>query len=188
MFTELGICKIDIDIIVAHPSNHSGLHLVWNTHSRISKEIAQAHIAEWSALSPPVTANTPTHPGPIDLDTPDELALRVLLLGIAHRSAGDFTSSRSFLTDAYDRRAAVTVSTWIAGVAMFELAVLDLKEVDANQAEKETWIKALSAASGKLDQAMSLATSSTDLSSRLDSRIAMLRDEIATKREMLGIV
>lgn len=71
---------------------------------------------------------------------------------------------------------------------MFELAVLDLKEAEARQSAKDAWAMALSAASDKLDQAMALATSSTDLSSRLDSRIAMLRDEIATKREMLGML
>lgn len=49
-------------------------------------------------------------------------------------------------------------------------------------------MKALSAASDKLEQAMALATNSTDLSSRLDSRIALLKDEIAMKREMLGII
>jgi len=34
---------------------------------------------------------------------------------------------------------------------------------------------------------LSLATSSVDLSSRLDSRIAMLRDEIALKKDMVGV-
>ena len=40
----------------------------------------------------------------------------------------------------------------------------------------------------KLDKALGLATQQVDLSSRLDSRIAMLKDEITLKREMLGIV
>lgn len=146
------------------------------------------HIAEWSVLSPSTTGTASPKPGHVNLDTPDELALRALLLGIVHRVAGRFSSSRSFLADAHDRRAAITVSTWIPGVAMFELAVLDLKEAEARQSAKDAWVMALSAASDKLDQAMALATSSTDLSSRLDSRIAMLRDEIATKREMLGML
>ena len=38
----------------------------------------------------------------------------------------------------------------------------------------------------RLDRALALAPQSVDLSSRLDTRISMLRDEIATKREMLG--
>jgi hypothetical protein len=39
----------------------------------------------------------------------------------------------------------------------------------------------------KLDVAMDLSTNSVDLSSRLDSRIAILKDEITTKLEILGI-
>lgn len=52
---------------------------------------------------------------------------------------------------------------------------------------KSNWVEALKSASHKLDTALGLATSSVDLSSRLDSRIAMLRDEIATKRDLLGV-
>jgi hypothetical protein len=124
------------------------------------------------------------------------------------------------------------VSTWIPGLAMFEMAVLDLRIVEARErragvgagagagavdvdvenenekgtadVERETgdlekgtdwertgrgeWERALVNASEKLDMAMSLATSTVDMSSRLDSRVTMLRDEITTKREMLGLV
>jgi len=48
------------------------------------------------------------------------------------------------------------------------------------------WTEVLKAACVKLDLALDLATN-VDLSSRLDSRIAMLKDEIATKRETHGI-
>ena len=48
---------------------------------------------------------------------------------------------------------------------------------------------AIKKADEELDKALALATSSnSDLSSRLDSRIAMLKDEMAMKKEMLGIV
>jgi hypothetical protein len=91
---------------------------------------------------------------------------------------------------------------------MFELAVLDLKEaedrvavgdVDIKKEGDETvvdgyedtnrvwWTEALQAAYVKLDCALDLTTN-VDLSSRLDSRIAILKDEIATKREILGIL
>ena len=40
-------------------------------------------------------------------------------------------------------------------------------------------------ASEKLDKAMSLSGQSIDMSSRLDMRVSMLRDELATKREMV---
>lgn len=130
-------------------------------------------------------------------DTADELAIRSLLLGIIHRTAGDFAGARAFLEDAEARHATVVVSTWVGGVAWFEHAVLELKEMEArastNQAaglgatgEKE-WTRALKDALEKLDKALSLATQQVDLSSRLDSRIAMLKDEIALKKEILGL-
>jgi hypothetical protein len=48
------------------------------------------------------------------------------------------------------------------------------------------WIDAVKSARAKLDVALDLSTN-VDLSSRLDSRIAILRDEITTKLEILGI-
>jgi hypothetical protein len=221
---------------------------VWNVYARIDKAIAKAHIKEWSALTPPFTVlaeeQTPVTTSPAavtvtyqsaDLDTPDELALRSLLLGISYRTAGDFASSRKCLKAAYAQHNSLRVSTWIPGLAMFEMAVLDLKVVEAresrasvgtgtgvgvgargveneNESENEKsaadvereagdeekhlgwehtgrdeWERALVTASEKMDIAMSLATSAVDMSSRLESRITMLRDEITTKREMLGI-
>lgn len=139
--------------------------------------------------------------GPADLDTSEELALRSLLLGIVHRTAGEFASSRAFLEDTRQREPDVETSTWMGAITMFELAVLDLKETEAAEklsklnsegslSAEETrraWIHSLKSATDKLDQALALATGSIDLSSRLDSRIAMLRDEMSTKKEMLGL-
>jgi hypothetical protein len=48
------------------------------------------------------------------------------------------------------------------------------------------WVKVLKEAGALLDAAVSLSGSEVDLSSRLESRIAMMRDEIALKRDMLG--
>jgi len=71
--------------------------------------------------------------------------------------------------------------------------VLDLKEADMkaenmepNEA-MEMWEDVLADASEKLDQAHALSTKQTDLSSRLDSRIVMLRDELSDKRQLLGL-
>ncbi len=177
---------------------------VWNTHARIGKEIAHEHIAELCSLSPPVEIGspltalgaTPTLPSnPPDLDTPDELAVRSLILGIVHRTAGEYPASREFLVDAHKRHSTVKISTWVGGVACFELAVLDLKEAEVklggddgvamDSAKKIAWMDALKAAGVRLDQALSLAPQSVDLSSRLDTRISMLRDEMSTKREMI---
>ena len=103
---------------------------------------------------------------------------------------------------------------------MFELAVLNLQEVEARDraestgsspssssvsaassttslphveegmaaAKREEWKIALKNASAKLDVALALFPNTVDLSSRLDSRITMLRDEIALKREWLSLV
>ena len=179
---------------------------VWNTHSRIETSTAVAHIKEWGSLTPAVTIKSPfitdsptSATTNVDLDSPDELSVRSLLLGIVHRTAGEYTSARAFLIDAHKRHAEFTNSTWVGGIALFEMAVLELKEADAattntassaSPAEtKTTWTVALKKAGAVLDQALALAMSNNaDLSSRLDSRIAMLRDEIAMKKEMIGIV
>ncbi|KAJ3890761.1 hypothetical protein GG344DRAFT_48839 [Lentinula edodes] len=195
------------------------LGIFWNTHNRISPSIAEAHIKDWSTLSPPIGIDSPYMARPLptktpDLDTPDELALRLLLLGIAHRSIGcELTpyagnasaclrASRELLSAAHALQSSIKVSTWIGGLAMFELAVLDLKEVEVQENNekngnsmnpglsadlKNRWKKALESARIKLDAAMALAPNSVDLSSRLDSRVVMLRDEIGMKAEMLGV-
>ncbi|KIK69622.1 hypothetical protein GYMLUDRAFT_34005 [Collybiopsis luxurians FD-317 M1] len=250
-----------VECIRISPAEELGIF--WNNQNRVSAAQAQAHIQAWSALSPPVGIDSPymskssssstPPPATPDLDTPDELALRFLLLGIVHRSIGcvgtrakfasskpassassssetpattqstvesgdirlvpeDLTqyvdkapaslrASRELLTAAHALQPSIKVSTWIGGVAMFELAVLDLKEVEVEEQQiktqsasadlsddlKKKWHSALKSARAKLDSAMSLATNSVDLSSRLDSRTAMLRDEIGTKAEMLGV-
>jgi hypothetical protein len=272
--------------------------IFWNTHGRITPAVARAHIAELISVLPPVELSTalattspvnnninggsssddPDAPGPLharaELDTPDEHALRALLLGIMHRAAGHPSEARAFLRDAHTRHAKIpsTGSTWIGGIALFELAVLELREAqrleneDANallhgsssasengsESEKDSvrssgssssssekgeehgkealsgggesvygtvtagkrkmgngtrgmaelrvrvaalglgettrahWTRALKEAGGLLDTAMGISGSEVDLSSRLESRVAMLRDEITLKREMLG--
>ncbi|SJL17453.1 related to Mitochondrial outer membrane protein IML2 [Armillaria ostoyae] len=170
--------------------------IFWNTHERISKAVAEAHIRDWASLTPRPTIRSaymetldlPPPPAevPLDLDTPDELALRSLLLGIVHRVTEDFQTSRAFFQDAIDKQGDIRVSTWICGVAMFELAVVDLKEKETTGKEGDGWAEVLEGAEAKLDKAMALAPNSTDLSSRLDSRISMLREEIGIKREMLS--
>ncbi|KAF9524468.1 outer membrane protein Iml2/Tetratricopeptide repeat protein 39 [Crepidotus variabilis] len=194
--------------------------IFWNTHARISNSIAQAHIDTLLPITPvPVIKDVPpstpisskssqfrsirrsstassasaTTPN-VDLDTPDELAIRALLLGINYRTIGSFDIARALLTEAHGYT--VTVSTWVGGIAMFELAVLDLKVADARTIKdglkgdenRKIWVDAMANATAKLEISLSLAGSNVDLSSRLDSRIAMLKDEIAAKKDILGIV
>jgi len=95
----------------------------------------------------------------------------------------------------------VKCSTWVGGLALFELAVLDLKEVEADEragklsseikgevspAGVGRWEEAIKNATAKLDKAMSISGKEVDLSSRLDSRVMMLKDEMTLKREMLA--
>jgi hypothetical protein len=146
-----------------------------------------------------VTIATPLMPAPppasaaapgahLDLDTPDELAARAVLLGITHRAAGHNGPARAFLEHAHALQSELVMNTWVGGIAMYELAVLDLHEASARgDATSSAWAPVLSGATEKLDKALALAGSSVDLSSRLDSRIAMLKDEMAVKRETLGI-
>lgn len=273
--------------------------IFWNTHGRITPTVAQAHIAELLSVTPPVALPTPfaytpppasnnnhnssddldttTHvPAPLRirpaLDSPDEHALRSLLLGIMHRAAGHPSEARAFLRDAHARHAKIPTSgsTWIGGVALFELAVLELCEAqrlenedsgallpssasaseNGSESEKDSvrssgsspslsdgdgedekevfsggggvygtvtgrekvgngargmaelrvrvdaalglgettrarWVKVLKDAEALLDAAINLSGSEVDLSSRLESRVAITRDEIALKREML---
>ncbi|KAH8106957.1 outer membrane protein Iml2/Tetratricopeptide repeat protein 39 [Cristinia sonorae] len=180
------------------------LSIFWNTHARISKEVAQEHIAEFAVFTPAIQVSSPlipketieSTPGKIDLDTPDEIVVRALLLGVLHRTVGEFGASRAFLLEA--KKTTVAVNTWVAGVATFELAVLELKETEAkigsdllvlDEEKKIAWRNVIKSANEKLNEALSLAPQSVDLSSRLDMRVAMLRDEIGLKKEAIdGVV
>ncbi|KAK7443214.1 Mitochondrial outer membrane protein iml2 [Stygiomarasmius scandens] len=207
-----------VECIKISPAEELGIF--WNNQSRTEPSIAEAHIREWFALSPPVDIPSPfiqpsssTTSSPPDLDTPDELALRLLLLGIAHRTyacssstsstevtpLASFEASRAFLEAAHSYHAQIVkegISTWIGGVAQFELAVLDLKQAEFEERQKQTledgepkkmWSEVLKKAKDRLDAALGLAGREVDLSSRLDSRIAMLKDEIVAKGDSLGV-
>ena len=79
--------------------------------------------------------------------------------------------------------------------------MLDLKEVEADEragklssetnkdemshAGTRRWEEAIKNATAKLDRAMSISGKEVDLSSRLDSRVMMLKGEMTLKREML---
>jgi tetratricopeptide (TPR) repeat protein len=174
--------------------------IFWNTHARIESSVAIAHIQEWSSLTPAITGIESRYLAtPVlktqndDLDTVDELAIRSLLLGIVHRTLAEYAAARAFLLDALKRAPDVEVSSWVGGVSAFELAVLDLKEADVKAVDMKPeeamsmWEGVLAGAGEKLDQAYTMSTKQTDLSSRLDSRIVMLRDEISDKRGLLGL-
>lgn len=122
-----------------------------------------------------------------------------------HRTLEEFVAAREFLEDAYKPHKDLE-SNWVGGVALFELAVLDLKEAEAKESAgvasssekhgegegvtsstKLHWPTTFSNALEKLEKAMAISGSNVDLSSRLDSRVNMLKNEIALKKEMLGL-
>ncbi|KAF8575789.1 hypothetical protein K439DRAFT_1419445 [Ramaria rubella] len=181
------------------------LGLFWNVHGRITVSAAEAHIREWVALSPSITVVTPYATnttisdanGSHDIDTPDELALRSLLLGVTHRSISHFSEARGFLMDVAKHQ---VEAKWISALALFELAVLHLKEAEAldkadtlqvdaspGAQSKTLWTTVLKEAERILNKA-SESSGNTDLSSRLDSRISLLRDEMELKRKQILIV
>jgi len=147
-----------------------------------------------SGASPKVSSSTRLagpDPSSVDLDSPDELAIRALLLGVNYRTQSAYEIARVFLTEATKYQ--VTTSQWVAGLAMFEMAVLDLKETEARtrgiigDERKSAWTDVLTGINNKLDSALSLSGSTVDLSGRFESRVAMLRDEITAKAVIEGI-
>ena len=205
---ELGICKCCSIPIYSVSMFMISISLVWNTHQRIGKDVIQQHVNELYSYSPAISIKSSLAPSDApaandDLDTPDEAAIRSLILGIIHRTAEDFDASRAFLKDAISLHNAVQISSWVAGVATFELAVLDLKQVEAKikseggdanvkgvevitEETRVLWLKAFRNVDEKLDEALKLSGQSVDLSSRLGMRVAMLRDEMALKKENIG--
>ncbi|KAK2459446.1 hypothetical protein APHAL10511_008557 [Amanita phalloides] len=207
------------------------LGIFWNNPAQLSFSSAREHIEVFSNLTPSISTTTaPTLPDELSLDltTPDELAIRSLLLGVFHSTLGEYALARVRLTEAYAQRDNVEVAAWAGGMAMFELAALDLKEMEASELArsadktvsrvnsgvanggvdpeavarelarlqvddesgarmKEGWARVLAEADRKLDEALELSPQAVDLSSRLDSRIAMVKEEIRKKRDMLGV-
>lgn len=155
---------------------------------------SQNHVDLVGGPSPKASSSTePACPDPssVDLDSPDELAIRALLLGINYRTQSAYEIARGFLTEATKYQ--VTTSQWVAGLAMFEMAILDLKEMEAKSRgiigdeRKRVWTDMLTGICNRLDSALSLSGSTVDFSGRLESRVAMLRDEITTKAAIEGI-
>jgi hypothetical protein len=187
------------------------------------KDIAIEQIKRLTAISPlpmisspfPIEAVAVVDNKTADLDCPEELASRALLLGILYRTIGEYKTSRLFFEDALCKSGQLPTS-WIPGTTVFELANLDLVEAEtvsntsvpsttqeglsasqalginkqaspSRPANRELWKKTLDSASGRLDQVASLAANSPAMASRIESRVSMLRDEIGYKRAELGI-
>lgn len=138
-----------------------------------------------SRLHPSSSRNKETH----NLDTPDELALRSLLLGVVHKSLTRFTTARTFLLDVASYN---VEAKWYKVLALFELSVLCLQETNervkawspGSNNFKDLWASTLRDAEDLLDKAADISAT-IEVSSRIESRISMLRDEISLKRKMV---
>ena len=106
-------------------------------------------------------------------------------------------TGRALLHDALKQGANAEISTWVCAVAYFELAVLEMKEGELKATEREArsekggreaaeWRHTFQMAKQMLAEASGMCTREMDLSSRLDSRIVMLREEMKKKMEMVG--
>ncbi len=155
---------------------------------------AENRIVDWLILKPPsrvaspyesrLSRGSPEHLK--ELDTHHESFLRDLLLGISHRTLRCFAESRKFFMAALDLRDQ-TENTWMIPATLYELAVLELKEQDSREDSQDlpSWSQALDSATSWLDQAVNASSATHELSNRLDLRINLLREEIATKRNIL---
>jgi hypothetical protein len=119
--------------------------------------IASPYITTTSASVPETETTTVD-----DLDNAEELALQSLLFGIVHRTLGSYPAARSFLEDAHRRQPTIKVSTWIGGLALFELTVLDLKECTRESGDASRWEMVLRGANEKLDGAFLLLSGNAD--------------------------
>ncbi|ORY89442.1 mitochondrial outer membrane protein IML2 [Leucosporidium creatinivorum] len=140
----------------------------------------------------------------LDLDTPDELAMRDILLGVLYRSLGtvvSFATAKSLLQSVVKRgrdlgAQGVKEEKWVVPFALFESAVVECKEGELAEKEvrlqggaakevKKVWEARIKKAEKLLEEVFLVVE--YDLKSRLESRVIMLRDEIAAKSKKLGL-
>lgn len=102
-----------------------------------------------------------------------------LFLGISSRALGEFDNARRFLLLTANGSGNIS-GTWMVSMAHYEVAVLSMREAQSieNQSPNDTsskskWATAISEATKHLDEAAA-RLGETDLSSRLESRIAMV--------------
>lgn len=199
--------------------------IVWNIHSKSSKDVALVKIRALAGLLPHPTIQSRYSPSSAaDIKTassddkistkgsisgsskqpaadavsttlahPEELASRSLLLGILHRTVGEYETSRLLLEEVLSQRTELGTS-WVVPTAMFELASLELVEVESKPhgkvlSSEETcnWREALDRASTRLEQVGPLAAASSGLATRIEGRVTMLKDEIGYKRTALKL-
>ncbi|GAA5996526.1 uncharacterized protein JCM10292_003030 [Rhodotorula paludigena] len=138
-----------------------------------------------------------------ELDTPSEVLIRDLLLGVLYASLSH--SDPAHLPTAAAFLDAILAATpeqvgdekWVPAFAGWHRAVVELKGGDLEMRErgvdegkkteeaKKIWRDRFRRAEAWLDAVLALGE--YDLKTRLESRVLMLRDEIATKKRRLGL-
>ncbi|GAA6042126.1 hypothetical protein JCM8097_003120 [Rhodosporidiobolus ruineniae] len=134
-----------------------------------------------------------------DLDNSDELAIRDLLLGALYSALGDSASlatAQQYLAAVLQDAAAGAVQEelWVVPFARFNLAAAICREGDVEERElaagkdverRKMWKPRLEKADELLDAVFNLGE--YDLKTRLESRVLMLKDELAQKRKLIGL-
>ncbi|KAF7358792.1 Mitochondrial outer membrane protein IML2 [Mycena sanguinolenta] len=131
-----------VEAITISPADELGIF--WNIYQRINDDVARAHITELAAMTSPVAVPIPSPLPFVADDNAQSLCaaqeqpgtrharrnrLRALLLGIMYRTLRMYAPARALLESARSAQG-MKISTWIAGVALCELAVTDLKDAD----------------------------------------------------------
>ncbi|GAA5886014.1 hypothetical protein JCM6882_004233 [Rhodosporidiobolus microsporus] len=154
--------------------------------------------------SSPFTPGTPgsrTFTTSDDLDSTDEVAIRDLLLGALYAALGDSASlvvAQQFLGAVLDAGAAGQIyeETWVVPFARFNLVTALCREGDVEEEKlgggdekkeerKKVWRGRIEASEKLLDGVFGMGE--YDLKTRLESRVLMLRDELQTKKKLLGL-
>ncbi|KAK4053906.1 Mitochondrial outer membrane protein iml2 [Microbotryomycetes sp. JL221] len=136
-----------------------------------------------------------------ELDTIEELVMRDVLLGALYRSQETVESlqtAKKLLQSVVDRKDRIREEKWTVPFSLYELAVCECKGAELEQkaagsnlpqltmAEKKTiWVAKLKKADSLCQEVLTFVE--YDLKSRLESRVIMLREEIATKTRALGL-
>ncbi|KAH7107708.1 hypothetical protein BKA62DRAFT_684189 [Auriculariales sp. MPI-PUGE-AT-0066] len=176
-----------IDEISINPAHQLGLFL--NAHYRLDRQSAESLIAEWTKLTPPPLANNIQTQEDPDLLHPEEFASRSTLLGVLHSVAGNYADATVHLQEAANRGKEIDCK-WAALVANVEMAVLSLLQISKRRSrDGEDWSPAIGIAKAEasLDTAMTFASRETEMGGRVESRINLLRNQIALKKDMIKL-
>ena len=172
------------------PMRRTEFGLLWHSQAHAPPEALEQQIAYLRSLSPGLGDHSNHSTGQSgseeqsDLESPDELAMRDLLVGAMLVAMHSHDEARAALTHA--EQAPVRDDTWVAPFAAFQLGIVDCRDADelASRGERAKARDKLAEAGKRVG----VVFDKQDylFKSRLESRVNMLRDEIATRRASLA--